>query len=205
MLRVEESRPAGTALAFARVVRIVLTCCLAVSVAVAMAWVAQQWWGGTQGSGSIAQGPVQVAGTAPPRDVQPGDVIGRILIPALGLDAPLVEMANVDDMENLNKGPAHIAKTALPGARGNCVIAGHRTTHSRPFLHLDQMRGGDVIQLIDLTGHLDTYTVTGITVVDPRDVSVMDPTPNPTVTLIACHPAFTARQRLVVKASMNTP
>jgi len=114
----------------------------------------------------------------------------------------MVEMADVDHMENLNKGPAHIAGTALPGAAGNCVIAGHRTTHSKPFLHLDTLAAGDEVLLTDLGGIRHRYLVTGSEVVDPDDVRVMDPTPQPSLTLIACHPPFSARYRLVVKAAL---
>jgi len=105
-------------------------------------------------------------------------------------------------LENPNQGPAPIAGTALPGAAGNCVIAGHRTTHSKPFLHLDTLAAGDEVLLTDVRGIRHRYLVTGSEVVDPDDVRVMDPTPQPSLTLIACHPPFSARYRLVVKAAL---
>lgn len=186
-----------------RVIRIVVTCCLVVVVVGTAVWFAQQWFAGNRAASSIERGLSQIGSAPAAVAFQPGDVIGRILIPSLGLDAPLIEMADVDDKKNLEKGPAHVARTALPGANGNCVIAGHRTTFTRPFLHIDQLKGGDEIKLIDSTGRLYTYTVTGILVVDPSNASVMDQTATPTVTLIACHPPYSARYRMVVQAAMS--
>ncbi|MDD3718786.1 MAG: class E sortase [Actinomycetota bacterium] len=144
------------------------------------------------------------SGEAPaPPSFNPGDVVGRIVVPRIGLDAPLVEMADVDDRENLNKGPAHLAGSACPGQAGNCVISGHRTTYTRPFFSLDAMREGDEVILIDLTRSSYTYRVSQVLIVEPQDVWVMDPTPEPSVTLIACHPLFSARNRIVVKAVLE--
>lgn len=139
----------------------------------------------------------------PKEAFQPGDVVGRIIVPKMGLDSPVVEMADVDDRENLNKGPAHLAGSALPGEPGNCVIAGHRTTYSHPFFSLDAMREGDAVVLIDLSRVSHEYEVTQVLVVEPDEVWVMEPTPEPSVTLIACHPRFSARNRIVVKAVMR--
>lgn len=138
-----------------------------------------------------------------PQSLQPGDVVGRIIVPRIDLNAPLVEMADVDDRENLNKGPAHLAGSALPGRPGNCVIAGHRTTYSRPFFSLDALREGDTVVLVDLSRANYEYEVTQLLVVKPDEVWVMDPTPEPSVTLIACHPRFSARSRIVVKAVLR--
>lgn len=137
-------------------------------------------------------------------EVNPGDVAGRIIVVKMGLDSPLVEMENVDDMENLNKGPAHIKGTAMPGTQGNCVIAGHRTTHSKPFWSLDELGPGDEVVLVDLAGERHTYEVNQVLVVTPKDTAVMDPTPEPGVTLIACHPRYSARYRLVVKGVLRS-
>jgi len=186
----------------ARATRLMLTCLLVLSAAMALVWYGTQFLEARRSTAELEsqwRGGLTVSVHANPR---PGDVVGRIAVPRLGLDTPMVEMADVDDMENLNKGPAHIAGTALPGAAGNCVIAGHRTTQSKPFLHLDTVAAGDEVLLTDLGGIRHRYLVTGSEVVDPDDVRVMDPTPQPSLTLIACHPPFSARYRLVVKAAL---
>ncbi len=130
----------------------------------------------------------------------PGDVVGWIEIPRIGLSAPVVEMANVDDRENLNKGPAHLMGTAYPGEEGNCVIAGHRTTYSRPFFRLDELSEGDAVVLTGRGGSKHTYLVRWKRIVDPDEVWVMEKTGGVVLTMIACHPLFSARKRLVVRA-----
>ena len=46
------------------------------------------------------------------------------------------------------------------------------------------------------------YKVTGTQIVYPTDLCVIDPTPTPTITLIACHPKHSAAQRIVVKGKL---
>lgn len=130
----------------------------------------------------------------------PGDVVGWIEIPRIGLSSPIVEMANVDDKENLDKGPAHLAGTAYPGEEGNCVIAGHRTTYTRPFYRIDELTRGDYVILTSIDGSKHVYLVRRKLVVNPDEVWVMDKTTERTLTLIACHPLFSARKRLVIQA-----
>jgi len=188
-----------------RVLRLLLLVALVVAVGACSAWYLAQ---ALEGDRMQAELDAQWENLSPPPHGQvifePGDIIGRIIIPKLGLDAVMVEMANVDDKENLNKGPAHIMDTALPGEEGNCVIAGHRTTYSRPFFALDSLTAGDDVILIDVFGDRHGYEVTQILIVEPDDVWVMDPTPQASVTLIACHPLFSASKRIVVKGDLAT-
>jgi sortase A len=140
---------------------------------------------------------------APPE----GDVVGRILIPKIGIDKWVVEGVNVDD---LRKGPGHYPSTQMPGHEGNSAIAGHRTTYDHPFGDLDQIGVGDEIRVVTLQGDFH-YKVTEQRVVDPSEVSVLDPTPDPeraghqlaTLTLTTCNPKYSAEQRLIIKAQLQ--
>ena len=77
------------------------------------------------------------AATAP----QPGlATLGRITIAAIGLDQPLYEGI---EQRYIDAGPTHWPGTALPGAPGNMVLTGHRTTHTEPFHLLANMHAGD--------------------------------------------------------------
>ena len=82
----------------------------------------------------------------PPRVIRrmplPGDAIGRIEIPAIGVKDYVVEGT---DLENLRKGPGHYPETPLPGDRGTVAIAGHRTTYGAPFRHIDELHRGQEI------------------------------------------------------------
>jgi len=44
--------------------------------------------------------------------------------------------------------------------------------------------------------------VTGLEIVEPTYVSVMDPTARPTITLISCYPYLVDNQRIVVFAEL---
>ncbi len=132
----------------------------------------------------------------------PGELVGRIIIPRISLDSPVVEMAHVDDLASLDLAPAHLAGTPLPGQNANFVISGHRVTHNHPFLHLDQLSTGDQIILMDHWENRFYYLVDRIFTVNPNDTSVLENTEEATLTLITCHPPHSARLRLVVKATL---
>jgi sortase A len=82
-------------------------------------------------------------------------------------------------------------------------IAGHRTTYGRPFHNLDLLKPGMEITLQTPIGEC-TYEITKEPfAVSPKDVSVVANTPDEaTLTLTTCHPKGSARQRLVVKATL---
>lgn len=136
------------------------------------------------------------------RNLLPGDVVARITAPSIGLDAMVVELKGLDDVENLKRGPGHVPGTALPGESGNCVISGHRTTYGAPFRDVDRLRPGDPVVLQTPGGRYE-YLVTGQRVVLPGDMSVLEPTPDPILTLTACHPRYSASRRLVVTAVLS--
>jgi sortase A len=140
----------------------------------------------------------------PPRKVlQPGDVVGIIKIPKLGLEAAMVELASLDDTENLKRGPGHLPMTAYPGAPGNTVIAGHRTTYGAPFKFINELAFGDQIILETAEGTF-TYQVYETRIVLPTDLTVLDQSGEPKVSLAACHPWYSAAQRIIVTGRLVT-
>jgi sortase A len=86
---------------------------------------------------------------------------------------------------NLAFGPAHLAGTAAPGAKGNSVLAGHRDTH---FAFLEDLAGGDPLWLETPNGAVRRYQVQGAAVVHESDPSPLEPAAEPTLTLITCFP-----------------
>ena len=143
--------------------------------------------------------------TTPPSPPLPpsGDAVAQIRIPKIGVDDIVV---NGVDIEDLRKGPGHYPATPLPGQLGNSAIAGHRTTYGAPFGNLDQLSTGDPILFRTVQGSF-TYRVYNQIVVDPSDVSVLTTDPNraATITLTTCNPKYSASQRLVVQASLESP
>ena len=126
-----------------------------------------------------------------------GDLLGRIEIPAIGVDDYIVAGVRATD---LAKGVGHYPYTPLPGSTGNSAIAGHRTTHGQPFFELDQLVNGDEIVVTTVQGRF-VYSVTGSTVVEPTDFTVLYGTPDESVlTLTTCHPRWSTKKRLVISA-----
>jgi len=134
----------------------------------------------------------------PPPTPAEGEVAGTISIPRIGLAMAFVEGTSRDD---LKKGPGHYPGTPMPGTIGNAAIAGHRTTYLHPFWGLDNLEPGDDIIVETLAGTFD-YQMTKQLIVKPTDVWVVANTPDPQLTLTACHPKGSASQRIVIKAKL---
>ena len=140
---------------------------------------------------------------APPRDeygAEPLVEIGSIEIPTIGVNSVLYQGIR---LTTLDQGPGHWPGTALPGEIGNTVVAGHRTSHGRVFRDIDQLREGDEIIFNTLEGR-HVYRVTGVQIIEPHDVWIVDPTPFGRATLFACHPPGSVRQRIVAFADLVT-
>ncbi len=137
----------------------------------------------------------------PPRRVLekrplPGDAIGRIRIPSIGVSEYVVEGTETGD---LRKGPGHYRDTPLPGERGTVGIAGHRTTHGAPFRHIDSLEPRDRI-LLEMPYATYIYRVEKTRIVAPSEVSVKRRVGYDRLILSACHPLYSAAQRIVVFA-----
>jgi sortase A len=117
-------------------------------------------------------------------------------IPRLRLEVAV--LPGTDD-RTLDRGVGLIEDTAAPGDAGNNGIAGHRDGF---FRGLKEIAAGVAIELDTLEG-TDIYRVERTWVVNPEDVSVLDPTPDSTLTLVTCYPFYfvgSAPQRFIVRA-----
>ena len=122
----------------------------------------------------------------------------RIQIPALGVDAPIVQG---DGWEQLKKGVGQHVGSANPGQNGNMVLSAHNDVFGEIFRHLDQLQSGDEITVYT-NQRSYTYIVTITKVVEPTQVEVMAPTKDATTTLISCYPYLVDDQRIVIHASL---
>jgi len=128
-----------------------------------------------------------------------GDALGRIRIPEIGVSDVFVEGTAAPD---LRRGPGHYPATPLPGQRGTVAIAGHRTTYGAPFHDVDQLRRGDRIEL-DMPYGRFTYRVERLRIVKPTAVEVTDAVGYDRLVLSACHPLYSAAQRIIVFARLE--
>jgi sortase A len=133
------------------------------------------------------------------RRVEDGQAIGRIVIPSIGLDIAVVQGTNTSDLQ---QGPGHYPSTPFPGEPGTAAIAGHRTTYLAPFRHIDSLHGGNLIRLEMPYGTLD-YRVQDTKVVEPTDLAILHRTSYQRLVLTACHPLYSASQRIVAFARLD--
>jgi sortase A len=131
----------------------------------------------------------------PPR----GEPVGVIDIPAIGVHKFFFVGVGLDV---LSKGPGHYEGTPLPGQRGNAGIAGHRTTYGAPFNRLDELGEGDRIIITYANGSRFTYEYNDTYIVRPEEVDVLHFKFDNRLTLTACHPKYSAAERIVVSARL---
>jgi sortase A len=138
-----------------------------------------------------------------------------ISIPAIDVKAPIVvdEKSYVEWKVQLalRQGVVHYGQTAMPGQKGNMVILGHSSGqlwapggYKFVFTLLEKLKAGDNIT-IDYQGTRYTYQVTDSKVVTPDDLSILDQTSQPTLSLVTCTPVGTSKNRLVVHAKQISP
>ena len=123
---------------------------------------------------------------------------GTLEIPRIGLSQPLFEGVT---LTAINRGPSHWPGTAMPGEVGNVVVAGHRTTYTKPFWALDELVPGDEL-IFTVGGQRVVYQLERLEVVSPDAVHIVDQSHERRATLFACHPRGSARQRIVAHFRM---
>jgi sortase A len=155
-------------------------------------------------AGEVAAGSGDPEAATPTPDAGPppppveGDAVARMAIPSIDVDKIVVEGVQVDD---LKKGPGHYPSSPLPGQPGNAAIAGHRTTYGAPFHDIDKLEPGDVIYVTTRQGSF-RYEMTEQHIVSPSQVEVLEDFGDNRLTLTACHPKYSAAQRIVVVATL---
>ena len=120
-------------------------------------------------------------------------------IPKLGLEVPVYD--GTDDL-TLNRGVGRIIGTTRLGVTGNTGIAGHRDGF---FRGLKDVGPGDAVELM-LPTQTSHYLVENIQITSPEDVSVLQSTAKPHLTLVTCYPFYfvgSAPQRYIVSASLT--
>lgn len=127
--------------------------------------------------------------------------IAVLRIPAIGLEVPV---RRGTDEGVLLRGAGLVEGSAPPGSDGNVAIAAHRDSF---FRGLRGLAVGDPIVLV-ARDRTRTYRVTRLSVVQPRDIEVLDDVGAPAITLVTCFPFhFVGRapQRYIVRALVDDP
>ncbi len=133
------------------------------------------------------------------------------------ISVPSLNLKEIEAKVNSNQFEdylGHLPGTALPGEKGNVFISGHSSlslasilqVRSRKayFAGLQNTKKGENI-FVEALGQKFTYEVIGIRVVDPKDLSVLNPPDNigRFLTLMTCVPPGFNTKRLVVLARLK--
>jgi LPXTG-site transpeptidase (sortase) family protein len=119
-------------------------------------------------------------------------VATRVVIPKLGVDAPVV-LSPIQDqtwqVDHLGQAVGHLEGTAPPGSSSNIVLAGHVTLAAGvygPFAGLGQLAAGDSMTVY-YGDQAFNYIVDGLQTVDRTAIDVTYPTNTGQITLITCN------------------
>lgn len=136
---------------------------------------------------------------------------GIFYIPRFGDDYYRTVAEGVDLEPVLNRmGVGRYPNSAMPGEVGNFSIAGHRVTYGKPLNQIAQLRPGDEI-IVQTKDGFYTYTFRNFDIILPDAVEVLAPVPNEPkfkgkdriLTMTACNPMFSARERYVAYAELT--
>jgi sortase A len=131
------------------------------------------------------------------RSQSAGTDVGQLRIPAIGLTE---KVRSGVAMSVIDQGVAHWSGTSTPGGSGNIVLAGHRSTKTRPFQDIGELSHGDLIYMTGPDGTEIMYRVSDSYIVEPKDIWITYDGPKASLTMFACHPKGSARYRIVVTA-----
>jgi sortase A len=157
-------------------------------------------WGQTSAARELEQ-PVPVPpknSSQASRQIPLGNTVAKLTFPRLDSNLYVVEGV---DQADLRRGPGHMPGSALPGADGNCVIAGHRDTHFR--LLKDLRKGDDIV--LETRGGLFLYRVKSMSIVTPQNIASIQPSTDAVLHLITCYPFYyvgAAPKRYIVEADL---
>lgn len=147
-----------------------------------------------------------------PSPVQEGESFALVHVPRFGPDYVVPVDEGIGLEEVLNDGVlGHYPGTALPGAVGNFSVAGHRVTYGRPLNLIAELRPGDPV-VVETADAWYVYRMREYQIVPPDRVEVVAPVPGDPqaepserlMTLTACHPMYSARERYIVHAELDT-
>jgi LPXTG-site transpeptidase (sortase) family protein len=128
----------------------------------------------------------------------------RVIIPAIGVDTPIVEGPNLSVL-NKTEGVWHQTGSVN---HGNFVLAGHRFRYLPPntstLYNLNKLDVGDLIA-IDWLGKRTVYQVTQMEVVPQSDVAILNPTVQPRLTLYSCNDIRQTQRVVAIATPLPTP
>lgn len=139
-----------------------------------------------------------------------GQAFAIIHVPRFGADYQPRPIQEGTSLDLLDRGVGHYVGSALPGEVGNFAVAGHRVTYGRPFNQIAELQPDDPI-VVETDDAWYVYRMRSNLIVTPNRVDVVAPVPEQPdaeaterlMTMTACHPMYSARERFVVHAVLD--
>lgn len=159
--------------------------------------------------------PTATPAPAPTATPIPPGVPVRLAIPSIELDSEVKEIGTAYKngeliWETIPFFVGHYRTTAKAGDKGNAVYSGHVASRNwgNVFINLYKVEVGDEV-VVYTDEAVFTYTVSRVRLVLPSETSVMNPTPDATMTLITCAGDWIAERqdyshRLIVSAKLKS-
>jgi len=127
----------------------------------------------------------------------------RLIITKIGVNAPIVESDN--EQYGLSRGAWHMPDSSTPDTGGNTVITGHRFRYLPPnnvtFYLFDKLEAGDLVSVIwEEKNYI--YKIRETKIVPNTEISILEKTNEPILTMFTCHPIYSTKQRLVIIADL---
>jgi len=123
----------------------------------------------------------------------------RIIISKIGVNAPIIESKSPE--YGLSKGSWLVPETSTPDKGGNTVITGHRFKYLPPnnltFYLFHKLEIEDKASVV-WEDKIYNYSIKEIKIVPATELSIMNPTDEPIITLFTCDPIYSTKNRLVV-------
>jgi sortase A len=143
--------------------------------------------------------------------VEENSAFGIMYVPRFGQDyyRTIAEGVSLEPVLN-RMGMGRYPTSAMPGEVGNFSMAGHRVTYGKPLNQIHQLRPGDEIVIQTAEGFY-TYTFRNFEIVLPDATEVLSAVPampeykgkDRIMTLTACNPMFSARERYVAYSELT--
>jgi LPXTG-site transpeptidase (sortase) family protein len=149
-------------------------------------------------------------------DGGPSSKSSHVVISAIGVDSPVVEMGytlrnengqEIADWQVPDNAVGHMINSANPGTLGNVVLSGHNNIYGAVFKKLYTLKTGDELTLYNKGGSGFLYRVVQSYIVQEQgadlnqrlaNARVLLPTGDARVTLISCWPETDNSDRAIV-------
>jgi LPXTG-site transpeptidase (sortase) family protein len=147
----------------------------------------------------ISSAPNEKSGAKKTAAKSPKPALDRLIIPRIGVNIPIIESANEE--YGLDRGTWRVPDSSTPDKGGNTVLTGHRFKYLPPsnltFYLFHKLEKGDIAS-VSWKGTTYYYRVKEAKIVPAKDISILDKTDKPILTMFTCDPIYSIKNRLAI-------